>query len=117
MMLFSKEGCIEHYKLGIDCEGWVFVESHKLSVKQEKMPSGTSERLHYHQKSTQIFYILEGEATFKIEGNIFKIKSGEGVSIDAGKQHKINNEAEGVLEFILYSNPSTKGDRINIDEN
>lgn len=116
-MIFSKEKCLEHYHWGDNCEGWVFIENPELSIKQERMPSGTSEQLHFHKKANQVFYILEGEATFIIEGKIFKIQSGEGLEIKAGQKHQISNETSGSLEFILYSNPSTKGDRYHIDEN
>ncbi len=116
-MKFSKENCLKYYQWGENCDGWVFIENPELSIKQEKMPSGTSEQLHFHKKANQVFYILEGEATFMIEGKIIKIQTGEGLEIKAGQKHQIINETNDALEFILFSNPSTKGDRYHIDEN
>ena len=56
----SKYNSIKHYKWGNDCDGWTLVDEAALSVKQERMPAGTSEALHYHKEAQQFFYILKG---------------------------------------------------------
>lgn len=105
---------IPHYTWGGNCYGWVFVENEKLSVKQEKMPAYTSEQLHYHEKAQQFFFILKGIATFEIEDETIEVKANEGLHIEAGKRHRIINNSEDDLEFILSSQPTTKGDRISL---
>ena len=77
------------------------------------MPAGTSETKHYHEQAQQFFYILKGRATFEIERAAIEVKSGEGIHIEAGVQHRIINHQQEDLEFILCSQPSTEGDRIN----
>lgn len=57
----------KHYTWGTNCDSWIFLDTSDLSVKLEKMPPKTNEKLHYHSKTQQFFYILEGEATFFIE--------------------------------------------------
>ena len=105
---------VPHYTWSENCDGWVFVENEDLSVKQERMPAHTSEQLHYHGKAQQFFFILQGIATFEIEKEIIVIKANEGLHIEAGKKHRIMNKGENDLEFILSSQPTTKGDRINL---
>jgi mannose-6-phosphate isomerase-like protein (cupin superfamily) len=110
----EREGA--HYKWGKNCDGWNFVDEKSLSVKLEKMPPNTSEQKHYHEKANQFFYILKGEAVFEIQRERICVKQEQGIFIEAGKEHRILNEAEEDLEFILTSQPSTVGDRINIDQ-
>ena len=111
----SKYQPLKHYVWGHHCDGWNLVEEAALSVKQERMPAGTSEAKHYHQKAQQFFYILKGIATFEIESNIVQVKAGEGLHILAGQKHKIANHTTEDLEFILCAQPSTAHDRINCE--
>jgi mannose-6-phosphate isomerase-like protein (cupin superfamily) len=111
---FSKSECISHYKWGDDCYGWNFIDAEVLSVKQELMPPDTAEQLHYHERSSQVFFILKGRATFMIDGMESVLKPEQGIEIKPGQKHYIANKERSDLEFILYSTPSTKSDRINV---
>jgi mannose-6-phosphate isomerase-like protein (cupin superfamily) len=109
----SKDKPLKHYVWGAACDGWNLVDNSALSVKQEKMPAGTSEELHYHQYAQQFFFILKGRAQFQIEDSTIEINTGEGLHIEAGKKHRILNTSQEDLEIILCSQPSTLNDRIN----
>ncbi|GAA3984335.1 cupin domain-containing protein [Mucilaginibacter dorajii] len=111
---FSKGECLKHYNWGDDCHGWTFIDTEALSVKQELMPPDTAEQLHYHEKATQLFFILKGRATFSIDGETSVLKPEQGIEILPGQKHFISNNDRSDLEFILYSYPSTNNDRINI---
>ena len=111
--VFSKSECQSHYKWGDDCYGWNFIDTDALSVKQELMPPDTAEQLHYHNQASQVFFILKGRATFSIDGEISVLKPEQGIEIKPGQKHFISNKENSDLEFILYSTPSTKNDRIN----
>lgn len=106
---------LQHYTWGGQCDGWTLVETETLSVKREKMPAGSSECLHYHEKSQQFFYILSGTATLQVEAGELMLTAGQGIHITPGKKHRISNGAKEDLEFILSSGPSTKNDRINVE--
>lgn len=110
---FSKSECLSHYKWGDDCYGWNFIDTDALSVKQELMPPDTAE-MHYHERANQVFFILRGKATFLIDGTESTLKPEQGIEIKAGQKHQVCNKESTDLEFILYSSPSTKNDRINI---
>ena len=105
----------EHYIWGDNCDGWHFVKTESLSVIKERMPSITEEKLHYHEKSQQFFYILSGTAEFEIEGKKYEIEAGKGLHIKPGVRHRILNNTKTYLEFIVVSEPKSHGDRINID--
>ena len=91
----------------------LLVNTDALSVKQELMPGNTAESLHYHEKAQQFFFILKGIATFEVEEQFFLVKENTGFHIPAGKKHRIINNANTDLEFILRSQPSTNNDRFN----
>ncbi len=111
----SKENALSHYKWGDNCDGWDFVRKPEVSIKQELMPPGTSEKLHAHQFSAQFFFVIKGDATFLIEDKIVIVKENNGLQINAGEKHKIMNKGKDDLEFILFSQPSTQNDRINYE--
>jgi mannose-6-phosphate isomerase-like protein (cupin superfamily) len=111
--VFSKSQCINHYIWGDDCHGWTFVDTESLSVKQELMPPDTAEKLHYHEKATQFFYILKGRAKFTIDGEVIELREQQAIQINPAQQHFIANHQNTDLEFILYSYPSTNYDRVN----
>ena len=109
-MIKSKENC-EHYKWGNNCNGWHLVKTPNLSVIEELMPPNTQEKRHYHENSQQFFRILKGKATFEIEDKIFEIEKGNGIHILPKTKHKISNNQSENLEFIVISEPTTRGDR------
>lgn len=112
-LLISKENA-EHYIWGNKCDSWMLVDSENLSIKQELMPVGEREKLHYHEKSQQFFFILKGEATFYVEEEIFTVTPQRGLLIKPNIKHYIANESNEILEFLVISQPNTSKDRINI---
>ncbi len=58
----------EHYTWGDQCDGWPLLRTDSLSVIQERMPPGTGEQFHYHERAQQLFYILSGTGTFEVDG-------------------------------------------------
>ena len=109
----SQNHPLKHYIWGQACEGWNLVDDSSLSVKQERMPAGTSEEMHFHRHAQQFFFILKGRAQFQVEDATIDLNTGEGLHIEAGKKHRILNPGNENLEFILCSQPSTINDRIN----
>jgi mannose-6-phosphate isomerase-like protein (cupin superfamily) len=115
MNTVSRGHPLKHYSWGEGCDGWNMVDERSLSVKQERMPPHTSEQLHFHQESRQFFFILKGEAVFEAGESRARVKSLEGFHIVPGVRHRISNEGEEDLEFLLCSQPSTADDRINCE--
>lgn len=105
----------EHYVWGENCDSWVFVDSAGLSVKQERMPSGTREKLHFHSQAQQFFFILKGSATFYLDGKKETVFEQKGLLIEPKTEHFIANETDESLEFLVISQPTTNNDRTTID--
>jgi mannose-6-phosphate isomerase-like protein (cupin superfamily) len=102
----------EEYQWGAGCLGWRFVDRTELSVIRERMPPGTGEVRHHHEKSRQFFFILKGAARIELAGQEVVLVRDEGLEIPPEVDHQIFNESDDDLEFLLVSQPSTKGDRI-----
>lgn len=106
---------VMHYLWGDNCDGWVFVDTDELSVKQEAMPAHTKEKRHYHSLSQQFFYILKGCGTFYVETEKIEVNETEGITIHPNQRHFISNETASQIEFLVVSQPSTNNDRINLE--
>ena len=105
----------EHYTWGENCNGWHLLKSSKLSIIEELMPAHTAEEKHFHHFSEQYFYITNGVATFEIENETFEVNKGEGMHILPQMVHRISNNQAFDLEFIVVSQPTTRGDRVEVD--
>lgn len=105
----------DHYTWGTACDGWHFVKTENFSVIRETMPKGTHEKLHFHEKAEQFFYILSGEATFEINEQLYTVSENQGISIKPNEKHKIINNSGVDLKFIVVSNPPSHGDRVNME--
>jgi len=101
-----------HYTWGEGCDSWVLAEGENFSVKQERMPPGTTECLHLHQRAAQFFYILQGSAVFTLHESAEVIHRGQGMFVPPGTGHFIANTADEPLEFLVISQPSTEHDRV-----
>lgn len=108
----SRGNCLNQYTWGDDCYGWTFVDTDTLSIKQELMPPDTREQLHYHEFAEQFFFILKGRALLTIDGHEHMLKPHEGITVKPGQKHFISNKYDNDLEFILYTTPSAKNDRV-----
>lgn len=106
---------LQQYKWGNDCDAYVLVDEPQLSVKLEQMPAGTSELMHFHAKVHQFFYVLAGEATMEIDGRQVQMRKSEGVLIRPGAVHRILNNGNETLRFVVTSQPGVDKDRTNVD--
>lgn len=104
---------VEHYVWGEINEGWRFVDRPDLSVIRERMKPGGKETRHAHAKARQFFYVLSGEFTMELEGRSLTLHPGQGVEIPPGAPHQAQNLSSADTEFIVVSQPTSRGDRID----
>ncbi|HTB31610.1 MAG TPA: cupin domain-containing protein [Bacteroidia bacterium] len=113
MAIVSGKETAPHYIWGENCDSWVLANTASLSVKQENMPPGTKEQLHFHSTAQQFFFILKGTASFICDNKKDVVFAKSGILIPAGTKHFIANETKDELEFLVVSQPSTTNDRTN----
>jgi mannose-6-phosphate isomerase-like protein (cupin superfamily) len=113
-MKISKQNA-EHYLWGSNCDGWHLVRSQDLSIIHERMPTNTSEVRHYHEKSRQFFFVLSGTVTIEIDDKEIILHQHEGVEVPPLVPHRVFNQSEHEVEFLVISQPTSKGDRVLIE--
>ncbi len=105
----------EHYRWGGPdgslCDGWHLLKTGELSVIEERMPPGAEEVRHFHERARQFFYVLEGELTMEIGGEVHVLAQGAGVEIAPGSRHQAINRSEANVRFLVVSQPPSHGDR------
>jgi mannose-6-phosphate isomerase-like protein (cupin superfamily) len=102
----------EHYIWGDSCDGWHLVKSKELSVIHERMPVNTSEVRHFHNHSRQFFFVLSGTVTLEVNGERIILNPQEGVEIKPLTPHQMINDSNKDVEFLVISQPTSKGDRV-----
>lgn len=113
-IIVSDAALLEQYKWGHDCDAYVLVDEPELSVKLEQMPIGACELVHFHSHCQQFFYVLAGEASMDIDNDTIQLKQSEGVLIAPGARHRICNEGNTTLRFVVTSQPAVGADRIAV---
>jgi mannose-6-phosphate isomerase-like protein (cupin superfamily) len=102
----------EHYQWGKACDGWHLVKHPEMSVIHERMPPGTEETRHYHERARQFFFVLSGVATMEIAGQTLELHPLEGIEVPPGVPHQMQNRSTQSLEFLVISQPFAQGDRV-----
>jgi mannose-6-phosphate isomerase-like protein (cupin superfamily) len=105
----------EHYIWGDHCDGWHLVKNQELSIIHERMPAGTSEVRHYHTRSLQFFFVLSGTATIEMNGEECILYPQEGIEVPPLTPHQVLNRSNTETEFLVISQPTSKGDRVLVD--
>ena len=76
------------------------------SVAEARVSPGKATLQHYHIKSEEIYYILQGKGKVKIADDIREVGEGDGIAIPPGQKHKIWNIGAGELVFLCCCSPS-----------
>jgi mannose-6-phosphate isomerase-like protein (cupin superfamily) len=106
----------EHYRWGEVCDGWRLLDRADLGVIQERIPPGAGEVAHYHARSRQLFYVLEGQLEIEVQDEAHHLRAGDALEVPPGRPHRVRNRSDGDVSFLVVSAPSTRGDRTNIDQ-
>ena len=82
--------------------GAFFVLSDEKDFKIKKIEVNPSKRLSYqfHNKRSELWYILNGEGIVTINEKKTKVKEGSVVKIKKLEKHRIENNSSKILTFI-----------------
>jgi mannose-6-phosphate isomerase-like protein (cupin superfamily) len=114
-MTIKNIGNAEHYTWGVVCDGWRLLNGNDLAVTQECIPSGHGEVKHYHARSRQLFYVLDGKLNIEVANQIFVLGKGDSLEIPPTFHHRVWNAFEEDGSFLVISAPTTAGDRVNLE--
>ncbi|MGB9602695.1 MAG: cupin domain-containing protein [Limisphaerales bacterium] len=76
------------------------------SLAEARVPIGGSTLEHYHIKSEEIYFILEGKGKIKIEDETAIVTKGDAIAILPNKRHKIWNIGDNVLKILCCCAPA-----------
>jgi mannose-6-phosphate isomerase-like protein (cupin superfamily) len=102
----------EHYTWADRCDGWHLLRSDELSVIQERMPPKTSEVAHFHARSRQFFYVLSGTLSILLNDRLHTLNAEQGLEVAPQVTHRVFNDADSDVRFIVISTPPAHGDRV-----
>lgn len=105
----------EHYSWGKGCDGWHLVRSPGISVIQESMPPQTAEAPHYHERSRQFFFVLEGALSVATPDGDHVVASEQGIEVPPGVPHHVRNVSNSTSRFLVISSPASHGDKVMVD--
>ena len=104
----------EHYTWGGVCDGWHLVKRADMSVIAEQVPPGARETRHVHGTARQFFFVLSGRAVIEVNGERVTCTEGQGVEVPPGTPHQFMNESSEPAHFLVFSHPTTRGDRTEL---
>jgi mannose-6-phosphate isomerase-like protein (cupin superfamily) len=79
--------------------------SEKLSLAVIYVDPGMSSKPHYHKKTEEIYFFLEGSGRVIVGDREFEVRPGSAVHIPVLKQHHVVNNSTAKLKFISADSP------------
>ena len=76
------------------------------SLAEARVSPGKATIQHFHIKSEEIYYILQGKAKIRVEGEIREVAKGDGIVMTPGQRHEIWNTGSEELVFLCCCSPS-----------
>jgi len=80
------------------------------SLAEARLPPGLSTTPHYHPRTEEIYYILEGQGTMRVGDEVQAVGRGDAIAIPPGAEHEITNAGEAVLKFLCCCAPGYEHD-------
>jgi mannose-6-phosphate isomerase-like protein (cupin superfamily) len=75
------------------------------SLAEARLPPGASTTPHHHERTEEIYYILEGQALMRIGNETGIVGPGDAIAIPPGHVHQITNSGEVTLKFLCCCAP------------
>jgi mannose-6-phosphate isomerase-like protein (cupin superfamily) len=75
------------------------------SLAEARLPIDGATTPHYHPRTEEIYYILEGSAEMTIDDEVRDVGVGDAIAIPAGAWHTIRNTGRTELKFLCCCAP------------
>ena len=80
------------------------------SLAEARLNVGAITTAHYHPRTEEIYYILEGTGRMRLGDEIRDVSVGDAISIPPGMTHQIENIGSEVLKFLCCCAPGYEND-------
>jgi mannose-6-phosphate isomerase-like protein (cupin superfamily) len=75
------------------------------SLAEARLPVGGKTTPHYHPKTEELYYILEGTGSMQIGEDVREVGPGDAIAIPPGATHQIENSGDIRLKFLCCCAP------------
>lgn len=87
------------------------------SLAEARLPPGASTTPHYHPRTEEIYYLLEGRGRMRIGAEQREVGPGDAIAIPPGLTHQITNTGSELLRFLCCCAPGYEhDDTVLVDE-
>jgi mannose-6-phosphate isomerase-like protein (cupin superfamily) len=87
------------------------------SLAEASLPAGAITTAHYHPKTEEIYYILQGQGRMRIGAETADVGPGDAIAIPPGKTHQIQNTGDMTLTFLCCCAPGYEhADTVLVEE-
>ena len=80
------------------------------SLAEATIPPGTATDAHYHPKTEEIYFLVQGEGVMHLGEEVFRVRTGDAVPIPPGTMHWIENDQEQELKLLCCCVPGYEHD-------
>jgi len=95
-------------------DSWTLADQPRIHVMQERIASGWAERRHLHAAVEQLYFILEGTATVRLDDREEILRPGDAMHVPAATPHQVRNDSPGALELLVISSAPPRQDRVEL---
>jgi len=74
-------------------------------IMEVTAPPGFGPPPHVHDEDAEAFYMLEGELTVELEGQVSVLRPGDMCALPAGVEHAFRNESDRDARFLAVITP------------
>ena len=82
----------------------------KQSLAEARVPAGGKTRLHRHQQTEELYYIVLGKGTMTLGDNTFEVSQGDTIAIPPGTPHCLENNHADELVLLCCCSPAYSHD-------
>jgi mannose-6-phosphate isomerase-like protein (cupin superfamily) len=86
------------------------------TLAEARLSAGASTAPHYHAKTEEIYFVLEGKGEMRVGEETAIVERGDAVAIPPGAVHQIRNTGSGVLRFLCCCAPGYEHDDTVLSE-
>jgi mannose-6-phosphate isomerase-like protein (cupin superfamily) len=86
------------------------------TLAEARLDLGAATTPHRHERTEEIYYILEGEGLMRVGGEACPVGPGDAVAIPPGASHQITNTGPVVLKFLCCCSPGYEHEDTVLEE-
>ena len=86
------------------------------SLAEIRHPPGPSSQAHHHTEAEEVYYVLKGRGSVRVDGETRTIGPGDIVVIVPGQRHKVWQRGEGDLVLLVTCVPAYSEEEVVFTE-